>query len=255
MAEVKIYAIDVQIFLDDADLYKDKLLKMSVNRQDAIKKYKKKEVRALSVGAGTVIKYAFDEYIKKHGLPLKSADLTSNKGCKDKSVIEEPVLAYGEYGKPYFKNYPDFKFNVSHSGTIAICAVSDTEIGCDIELIRDINLNILRKVLSKEEQRAFENKDSFGLEKSSDCNSLDRKLKLFYTIWTAKESTAKALGRGLSIDFSGFSVLDKGYDKVINKEKLLLKQVYIKDGYVAAVCIKQDKNNNDVNIDIKWIER
>ena len=254
MAEVKIYAIDVQMFLDDADLYKDKLLKISVNRQNAIKKYKRKKDRALSVGAGTVIKYAFDEYIKKHGLPAKSADLMNNK-VKDKSVIEEPILAYGVYGKPYFKNYPDFKFNISHSATIAICAVSDTEIGCDIELIRDINLNIARKVLSKEEQRAFENEDRFDLEKSSDSKPFDRKLKLFYTIWTAKESMAKALGRGLGIDFSSFSVLDTGYDIVKNKDKLLLKQVYIKDGYAAAVCIKQDKNNNDVNIDIKWIER
>ena len=49
-----------------------------------------------------------------------------------KKKEEEPLLAFGKKGKPYLVNKA-FYFNVSHSGEYVVCAVSDEEVGIDIE--------------------------------------------------------------------------------------------------------------------------
>ena len=47
-----------------------------------------------------------------------------------------PELTLWERGKPYFSHLPRRQFNLSHSGTLALCALSDRPVGVDIQVVR-----------------------------------------------------------------------------------------------------------------------
>lgn len=86
------------------------------------------------------------------------------------------------FGKPYLEK-GDHYFNISHSGSMVVCAVSSLqELGVDIEEIKPINREDFKVVFRNEE-----------LEK---MNSLSA----FYDIWTQKEALIKVLGFGFSME-------------------------------------------------------
>ncbi len=87
-------------------------------------------------------------------------------------------------GKPYFPSLPDLYHSTSHSGNYALCALSTTPIGVDIEGIRPRNSALLRRALSPDEQA--------WLPSTSDP------WPTFYTLWTLKESRIKQSGEGFS---------------------------------------------------------
>lgn len=96
-------------------------------------------------------------------------------------------FSYGAHGKPSLVNAPHLNFNLSHSGQLAVCAVSyHGAIGVDIEYLKPRHhLNqIANRFFYPEELATFQ---QFG------CN-----LTTFLRIWTAKESHLKATGVGLS---------------------------------------------------------
>ena len=39
--------------------------------------------------------------------------------------------------KPYFKDYPFVRFSVSHSGSLVVVAMAETEVGIDVEEIKE----------------------------------------------------------------------------------------------------------------------
>lgn len=90
-------------------------------------------------------------------------------------------------GKPYIAQ-SDIHFNVSHSQHYFLIAISDVEIGADIEVInKNRNIEALaKKIMSRDEITYY---DSLIKEK---------KLDYFYKIWTQKEAYTKCLGTGLT---------------------------------------------------------
>ncbi|MBR0507604.1 MAG: 4'-phosphopantetheinyl transferase superfamily protein [Clostridia bacterium] len=96
--------------------------------------------------------------------------------------------AYGRNGKPYFPDAPELHFSLSHSGEYAMLAVSDAEIGCDVERLRHANERLLKRVLSPEEYAAL-----------APCGEAARDER-FTRLWVAKESCLKACGEGLLVD-------------------------------------------------------
>ncbi len=90
---------------------------------------------------------------------------------------------YSENGKPYLEN-SDVFFSISHSGSYVLCCVSDNEIGCDIERIKDYNPKIAK--------RFFTEKEAELLERS------ENKEITFVSLWTLKESILKKEGTGIS---------------------------------------------------------
>ena len=40
-----------------------------------------------------------------------------------------------ENGKPYFPAYPDFHYNISHSGGLVVCGFADHPLGIDIQAV------------------------------------------------------------------------------------------------------------------------
>lgn len=105
-------------------------------------------------------------------------------------------LKYTPYGKPFLPN-GNLKFNVSHSGDMAVFAfVLDTEVGIDIEKVKhdfDV-MELARNFFSKYEVAAMENIPETELKRA------------FYRCWTRKESFIKAEGSGLSFPLDQFAV-------------------------------------------------
>ena len=81
-------------------------------------------------------------------------------------------------GKPYFENGPFF--NISHSGKYVLMAVSDQEVGVDIEEDIEKNMDILLKIFNEAEAKM--------IKEHAD----------FYYLWCAKESLIKCMGSSIS---------------------------------------------------------
>ena len=87
----------------------------------------------------------------------------------DEEGISKPEFKVGKYGKAYICNHEDIYFNISHSGKMVCCAISDREIGVDVEYNDPtIDLNIAKNYFYNSE---YENimksdnpsKDSFEI--------------------------------------------------------------------------------------------
>jgi 4'-phosphopantetheinyl transferase len=95
------------------------------------------------------------------------------------------------FGKPGLAN-SDIHFNVSHSGTLALIAITrDIDIGVDIELHRPL------EDMSGLAHMVFDSQD---MEHWSALPQ-NQRTSAFYRAWTRKEAVAKAIGCGLALDF------------------------------------------------------
>ena len=87
-------------------------------------------------------------------------------------------LLFNEMGKPYYQNGP--YFNISHSGKFVIMAVSNKEIGVDIEENNEQDMSSLIKIFNEAEVKL--------LKEHAD----------FYYLWCAKESLIKCMGSSIN---------------------------------------------------------
>ena len=116
------------------------------------------------------------------------------RALSDEGLHAEKI-ALTEYGKPYLPELPDFYFSLSHSGNMALCAVSSEPVGCDIELPRKFDPAIARRFFHPAEQDWL-----FSLAEEEQSGA-------FFRLWTCKESFIKALGLGLSLGLDNFAVI------------------------------------------------
>jgi len=116
--------------------------------------------------------------------------------CLNVSPSKVP-LEYGEYGKPQVAASHALRFNLSHSGGLALYALSLTrEIGVDIEQIVPVD---------DYEQIA---RQFFSPREISDMLSVpsSHRAEAFFTCWTRKEAYIKATGQGLNLALDCFRV-------------------------------------------------
>lgn len=228
--------------LKNQDLFEEKLQELSTQRKEKILSYKYDSDRRLSLGAGILL----DEGLRK-------------LGYREKQLI----YSVNEQGKPYYKELPQFYFNLSHSGHYAVAVFSDMPVGIDIEEKKEdkIRLGIARRFFHEKEYSLLKN-----------VKDRREQMELFYRIWTLKESFVKAAGGGMSISFSSFCTLpceilpserdivavkDMGERNVTIEDGFSIENewmgcVYFKqcdkiEGYCLAVCSKKDEK-------IEWIE-
>lgn len=135
------------------------------------------------------------------------------------------------YGKPGFVKYPNYQFNISHSGNWVVAAFDSLPIGIDIEKIAAINLEVAERFFTKSEINMIHMK-----------TKKDEQIKLFYELWTLKESYVKAVGKGLSIPLDSFAIDITG-DRIINLQQpnkipsvWNFKQYDLNSEYALAVC-------------------
>lgn len=95
-----------------------------------------------------------------------------------KNLLSKETLLKNDNGKPYFDNGPFF--NISHSGRYVLMVVSTSEVGVDIEEIKNKDMSALVRIFNEAEAKM--------IKEHSD----------FYYLWCAKESLIKCIGSSVS---------------------------------------------------------
>lgn len=107
-------------------------------------------------------------------------------------------FGYDEYEKPFLKtaNSLALQFNLSHSEDIAVYAFTlEHPIGIDIEKIQPtFSQGVAERFFSPKENEALKHL------------STREQVVGFYRLWSRKEALIKAIGKGLSLPLSTFSV-------------------------------------------------
>ena len=153
------------------------------------------------------------------------AILSATAGLMMKEVLkitEDGMVKLGEHGKPYLEQGPFF--SVSHSRRYSVLAVSENEVGVDIEMHEGINEQIAKRCFTEEEQE-------FALHSTEN----------FQRIWTAKEAVLKFLGKGFSYAPKNFSVLPLSEEHEILGKKIKLFCSDINGAVLTAAYCGEEK--------------
>lgn len=127
-------------------------------------------------------------------------------------------LARGEHGKPRLSDQESgLQFNLSHSGSLALVAVScGREVGVDVEELKP-GRNLVALAA-----RALEPAEAEAVRAASE----DDRARVFYELWTAHEARLKCLGIGLTGTVPGPS------------PPIAVTGVPVDRGFAAAVAVE-----------------
>lgn len=139
--------------------------------------------------------------------------------------ITDPHFKFKKFGKAYISNYENIHFNLSHSGKIVACAISDREVGVDVEYNdSEIDLNIAKNY--------FYNTEYENIIKSP--NPSDE----FFSYWVLKESYMKYTGLGFNLELDSFEILIDDKITLKNDKNNLKFNLFNIKNYKLAVCSK-----------------
>ena len=116
-------------------------------------------------------------------------------------------------GKPYLKGQKDVFFNISHSADRVMCAVSDGEVGCDVQEISHVREGFAERFFAPEEAISVKSDEDF------------------YRFWTLKESVAKA---------KGVPFMEVCKIPLETSAANMHTKHFTCDGYSFAVCAEKD---------------
>lgn len=196
---LKVYVTDCK-FLKDSEEWNRQLKRVSLKRAEQICSFHSPDDRRRSLAVSLLLRLA----LSQEGVSLENVCM--GKGAQGKPFLEESKVC----------------FNLSHSGEWAVCAVSDQEVGVDVESLCRFEQHgnrmqgIVRRCLNEKERMHWENSKNQGEE--------------LVRIWTRKESFVKMTGEGLSRNFTTVDTLTEGF----------FQQRNLPGGYWAAVCTKKD---------------
>jgi len=141
---------------------------------------------------------------------------------KNNVEYSDHKLFFTKHNKPIIQDH-SLHFNISHSGEIAICILSDVaDVGIDIEHIHQINLEDFRSQMTNLEW-----------ERVLHANCSER---AFFDYWTQKEAVVKANGHGLSIPLKSFEVINDSSQ--INNDIFYVNQINLNDAYRCHIAFK-----------------
>ena len=171
--DVKVMTINNRIYLMDiaclspAAVYDEWYRKMPEYRREKIDRVKPERSKKLSLCAGILLERALN-----------------NCG------ITEYEVAFSSHGKPYIADHENIFFNISHSGEKVALAVSDREVGVDIQKLRHFDNSIINYVYNTAEQRL-----------AKESGSEDAGMDMVYTrMWSMKEAFMKHSGLGIQME-------------------------------------------------------
>ncbi len=109
----------------------------------------------------------------------------------------------GARGKPTLSHpsvHPEPRFNLSHSGDVAVVALADSEVGVDVEAQREVpNLEPLARRFFSDAEREF----------LTSVSGTARETR-FLGMWTAKEAYLKAVGSGVAMPLKQLEIDPEG---------------------------------------------
>ena len=126
-------------------------------------------------------------------------------------INETVEFNYADKGKPLLKKYPHIHFNLSHSKTVVACAISNNEVGVDVQYITPVTDLLAKRVLTGQEYDEF---------KSSLIPD-----EYFCEIWTIKESYLKLIGKGITTEL-----------RDIDANEVSDIMIYRSNEYFCCVC-------------------
>ncbi len=142
----------------------------------------------------------------------------------------DACLSVNAHEKPYFQDYPQIHFNISHCDRLVACGFSDRELGVDVEDIGPFRESIFRRVLTPGEK-------DFLLQFQADQQKYQ---EYFYRFWTLKESRIKEAGLGLAMPMTGFSfTIDASKEPATiacSQEGLYFYQKKLDERRLLAIC-------------------
>lgn len=201
---VHLYAADISTLPDPGEapaLFEQ----LDPERKCRIMNYRKAEDRKRSLGAGLIL----NRILLCHG-------------------ISPTGIRTGADGKP---EVDGIFFNLSHSGSIVICATGGREVGCDVEQIGKAPEGVAERFFCPSEA-AYVNA----------CMGAERDHR-FFRVWTMKESYIKMTGEGMKLAFDHFEFfLDSDIIKVRRDGRLLSCHIMEYDipGYKVSVCAREE---------------
>lgn len=183
MQKLDFFENNIYIAHADCSVFSDSCLfdkwysKLPNFRKEKVDNFVFDKDKFLSLGAWTLLKVSLDKF----NIDINLQD-----------------LQFGKFEKPYFKDCC-INFNLSHSGTKVLCAMSKDEIGCDVETIKPYDDALADFCMTKNEIANFET-----------CKKNKEKSNLFYDFWTIKESIIKCMGTGLNLNPKYIEIKYKG---------------------------------------------
>lgn len=149
------------------------------------------------------------------------------KKLLDGEDITETAFRTGRYGKAYLSNHDNIHFNLSHSGKMVLCAISDMEVGVDVELIDpEIDLDIA--------QNYFYNSEYESIMKSDDPS------EEFFRYWVLKESYMKYTGLGMNLELDRFEIIIEEKIRLKNSDENLKFSLFEIGDYKIAIAGNYD---------------
>jgi 4'-phosphopantetheinyl transferase len=171
------------------------------NYQNKIKNFRRWQDAQLSLLGLYLLRYSLKQFEKK--LDISELNFNSNS-------------------KPYL-NGENLEFNISHSGDIVVCAISDQfEIGIDIEILKDIDVGDFKGQMTDNE-----------LKKVIYANDVTAS---FFDFWTQKEAVLKAQGSGIIEFMQSFEIIDKR--TTLNHSHFFIKEIPLDDRYKCHIAFK-----------------
>lgn len=141
--------------------------------------------------------------------------------------ISNPIFKTGKYGKAYISNYENIYFNLSHSGKIVLCAISDMEVGADVEYIDPkIDLNISKNYFYNSEYENIMNAENKSNE--------------FFKYWVLKESYMKYTGLGMNLKLDSFEIKIEDEISLKNDTKNLKFKLFDIEDYKIGIASHYD---------------
>ena len=184
---------------NDINNFYDKIPKL---KKDKINKLKNYDSKVRSIIGEMILK----ELLVKNNVSYNSLDYYIN-----------------EYGKPYLKDNNIF-FNISHSFDYVITAISNNDIGIDIEKVRETPIKTINQFATEKEKEYI---------LSSNKNIEERIFKIF----TLKEAYFKMLGTNLN-NILKVEFIIKNNKIYCNDKNVKVGFINNTKGYIIAYCEK-----------------
>ena len=173
---------------------------------------------AAQEGGSPVVIYAAKDLTDRK----QAYDLLTLAAGEQWELTALPAMERSPRGKPYFPNIESRHFNLSHSGTLALCVLDSCPVGADIQIVKEHRPGLPEKVCSQGE-----------LAWLSQGPDLWRRFAL---LWTLKEAKVKYTGAGLTNPISAIRVpLPTGDEPLLHLDGLWFR-VFSGEDWQGAVC-------------------
>ncbi len=189
------------------EMFDDWLKKLPKFRQDAVLRYRFREDRIRSLCAYLLLCVGLGRIVKN--------------------------FAYNEHGKPLLTD-DHLQINLSHGKSAVAAGFSETELGIDVEFIRNTYPHIVCK-------RVFTPAEIMQIETANDPTLA------FFKFWTLKESYIKCIGQGFTFPLQTveFQIVN---DTIHCSDPRFTFSTFTQNGHQISICGTEQQVVRDLSL-------